>query len=135
MPDSTQHGSIEEAVASFQDRINIAVGAGRWMAAVWHIDEHGKIIFARTTFAFPTGDFKEAIRGLEDSLWEETGAIPTLPGVLPIFKINQGDDDAKVDDVGIGHPVEELGEQVASQGDSNSGEDIACAEKLPARTE
>lgn len=102
------------------------------MAACWHIDADGKIILARTTYQFPTGDFEKAIKGLQERLLEETGAIPTLPGPLPTVQIHQGDDDAKVIDVGIDHPVEESRAPCNGEGGGCAGESIDDNAKVPA---
>ena len=83
MPDTIQHKCKSEAVEAIEAQLRSTVIAGKWMAALWRIED-GKLVLARTTYNFPTSEFKEAVRVLDDALMEETGDIPAVPSSLPM---------------------------------------------------
>ena len=61
MPEVFLHGDAKKADASFSTAYHEALLSGRWMAAVWKVQD-GRLYMERvTTNDFPTGDFDAAL--------------------------------------------------------------------------
>jgi len=72
----------------FQEAFNMAVENTRWMAAVWSVDEEGKIHLSTTTNSFLYDDFDKAVKMLtmqleQRAMCERSELPPPLPTADP----------------------------------------------------
>lgn len=84
--ESVKHVTSDEAKAAFVQSVRDASENHRWMAALWHIDNDGKIKLNRTTWDFPVGDFVNALNDLRKDLQNES-RIASNPDPLSEAKV------------------------------------------------
>ena len=73
--------TVEEAFESIGDMLSVASNAGKFLVAVWDVDDKGEMRCRRTTWQFPMLRFQEACDQLLGILKEEE---PPMPAPLPI---------------------------------------------------
>jgi len=76
---------MSKRVKEFQEAFDRACESTRWMAAVWHVAENGRIVLATTTNSFMFDDFDEAVRILRLQLDQrKESERAELPLPLPV---------------------------------------------------
>ena len=65
MKNDVKHETASEARICHSKAREHAYKTGKWMAAVWHIED-GKVFLDRTTYKFPNGDLSTAIDLLKE---------------------------------------------------------------------
>lgn len=78
------HETQEDAAKVVTGAFEVAQQHGRWMAAIWSVDEQNRLRFlTRTTFQFPIGDYDACVRGLVQAMRDErksdVAALEPLP--------------------------------------------------------
>ena len=77
----TKMDKVEDAFDAITAALHKAAEAGKFMVAVWDINEKGEMVCHRTTWQFPTLRYKEAQDRLGETL--EVEEVPT-PEPLPL---------------------------------------------------
>lgn len=88
---TTKHETERAARWAFQNAFNAVQGKGPWLAVVWRVVDGKVEMGMRTTHAFPTDQFEEAMKQLERNIDGALGMLPDDPlpeanlmGVYPV---------------------------------------------------
>lgn len=88
---NVNHVTDEGAMDVVGQSLKRAARSGKWMVAVWTVEDGNINLIDRTTWQFPTGDFKTAIKQLtavcDEELAKSVGALPDDP--LPLAVLNE----------------------------------------------
>lgn len=78
------HHADTDARAERDRQTAAADAAGRWMVAVWYLDQDSRVQLRRTTWNFPKDDLRVAATLLSDSVQEELDGRPVQAPPLPL---------------------------------------------------
>jgi len=73
------HETPESALSAVQRALQEAGEDGRWMAAIWSVQENRLRLLTRTTWQFPTGDVEEAVAQIRRSFAGEAQVLRVAP--------------------------------------------------------
>lgn len=89
-----QHENQESAMEYVQEAFKKAQESGKWMVAVWSVEDGKLKMHTRTTWQFPSGDGPIAVRHLQESIRAEQSLpvdeplpqaeLPPLPNAVGI---------------------------------------------------
>ena len=81
---NVNHVSNDGAMSVVERALQRAAKADRWMVAVWAVEDGNVNLIDRTTWQFPTGDFKAAVQQLSSVCDEELSKIVPVNDPLPL---------------------------------------------------
>lgn len=83
MASEIKHESMDEAVLKTHEDLTSAILTGRWMVAIWSVENEGPDGFKmrRTSWMFPSSESEKAVKMISDSLNVASG--PRRPMPLP----------------------------------------------------
>jgi len=84
------HSTLEDVSSSIVNFINLAAGTGKFMVAVWSVDDKEQLNLSRSTWHFPKDMFKESVEKLYKDLEKESEVDEATPPSLPSAEIIQG---------------------------------------------
>lgn len=119
----TIHATNENAQEVVKMTLAQVVDANHWMVAIWAIEDGRIKLLDRTTWQFPTGDYKTALEQLKASCDAELARIASVKSTLQNDPLPL----AILDSAGFGSGVveESFVENVDTLDTSNLGEDDA----------